>query len=131
MRSEVFLGLILATCLAFAGFCTYMDNQSKAVDIGMPSASERIVGEIVYLGAQNPPVGWLVCDGKTYYVAQYQKLGRVLGSKFGGDGRYTFAVPKVQIADGTAVIDGMIAYEGKMPLMRRVPELPVYRKPKK
>ena len=95
------------------------------------STSDRIIGEIVYLGAQHPPVGWLPCDGRTYYVAQYPKLGRVLGSKFGGDGRYRFGVPKAQIADGTAVIDGMIAYEGQMPSMRRIPQLPVYRIPKK
>ena len=45
-----------------------------------------------YYGA-SPPPGWLLEDGATYNISDYPALGAFLGSRFGGNGTTTFAVP--------------------------------------
>ncbi len=39
------------------------------------------------------PTGWLLADGRTLAVADYPALAAVLGTRFGGDGVTTFALP--------------------------------------
>ena len=41
----------------------------------------------------NVPNGWLRCDGSTYNISEYPALFAVIGTKYGGDGKTTFAVP--------------------------------------
>jgi microcystin-dependent protein len=53
------------------------------------------VGSSVDFWGTVAPIGWLFCDGHVYNIADYPKLGALLGSKFGGDGTLTFAVPNM------------------------------------
>lgn len=42
------------------------------------------------------PAGWLLCDGSILNVSEYPELADVLGSKYGGNGTTTFAVPDMR-----------------------------------
>jgi microcystin-dependent protein len=41
------------------------------------------------------PKGWRFCDGKTLPINQNGALFSLLGNRFGGDGRSTFALPSL------------------------------------
>lgn len=41
------------------------------------------------------PNGWLRCDGSTYNISEYPALFAAVGTKYGGDGKATFAVPNL------------------------------------
>lgn len=41
------------------------------------------------------PNGWLRCDGSTYNISEYPALFAAVGTKYGGDGKTTFAVPNL------------------------------------
>jgi microcystin-dependent protein len=42
------------------------------------------------------PKGWALCDGQLMAINQNQALFSLLGTSYGGDGRVTFALPKLQ-----------------------------------
>ncbi len=42
------------------------------------------------------PLGWALCDGRLMSVAQNQALFALIGNRFGGDGRTTFALPDLR-----------------------------------
>jgi microcystin-dependent protein len=56
---------------------------------------EPHVGEIVVFPYEFEPEDWLRCDGQSVGIAKYPKLFTLLGVRYGGDGRYTFALPKI------------------------------------
>ena len=41
------------------------------------------------------PVGWAELDGRVLSITQNEALFALLGTNFGGDGRTTFALPRV------------------------------------
>lgn len=43
--------------------------------------------------------GWQPCEGQILNVCQNQVLFSLLGNRFGGDGRTTFALPKLTSPD--------------------------------
>lgn len=51
------------------------------------------------------PRGWALCDGQLLQISQYAALYSLLGTKYGGDGVNTFAVPdlrgRVAVNQGT------------------------------
>jgi len=51
------------------------------------------------------PSGWSICDGSLLSVSSYPSLFSLIGTRFGGDGRTTFAVPdlrgRVPVGAGT------------------------------
>lgn len=52
-----------------------------------------------YLGQINifpydfEPNGWAYCDGRLLPIRQYTELFSLIGTKFGGDGETSFALP--------------------------------------
>ena len=42
------------------------------------------------------PINFMACDGRLLNVQQYQALYALIGCTFGGDGRNTFALPKLE-----------------------------------
>ena len=44
------------------------------------------------------PSGWTLCDGRELPIAQHPVLFALLGTTYGGDGRHTFALPKLYIS---------------------------------
>lgn len=57
---------------------------------------ESYVGQIILVAFQRVPNGWAVCDGSLLQIRTYQALYSLLGTKFGGDGVNTFAVPDLR-----------------------------------
>lgn len=55
--------------------------------------SEPFIGEIRIFPYNFVPEGWLLCNGQTYPVNQFQALFSLLGYTFGGDRSTLFAVP--------------------------------------
>ncbi|WP_429844384.1 phage tail protein [Brevibacillus sp. FIR094] len=57
---------------------------------------EPFVGEIRLFAMKNAPKGWAQCNGQLLSVNGNEVLFAVIGSKYGGDGRNTFALPNLQ-----------------------------------
>jgi microcystin-dependent protein len=76
--------------------------------------SDYYIGEIRLFAGPYVPVGWQECDGTVLNVSTYQALFSLLGSRYGGDGATTFAVPdlrgRLPIGYGTSGGTGISAY---------------------
>jgi microcystin-dependent protein len=57
---------------------------------------EEFFGAIKLVAFNYDPEGFMACDGRILNVSQYQALFALLGCSFGGDGRTTFALPKLE-----------------------------------
>lgn len=58
--------------------------------------SQPYVGQIILVGFNFAPVGWLPCDGRLVSIADYEVLFNLIGTTFGGDGQDTFALPDLR-----------------------------------
>lgn len=54
------------------------------------------VGEIRTVAFAAVPDGWAACDGQLLSINEHPALYRVLGTRFGGDGRTSFALPDLR-----------------------------------
>lgn len=57
---------------------------------------DPFIGSIRAVGFNFAEQGWLLCDGRTYQIAQYQALFAVIGFTYGGNGSTLFAVPDLR-----------------------------------
>jgi microcystin-dependent protein len=57
---------------------------------------DQFVGQIIAVGFNFAPVGWIPCDGRLMPISQYDVLYTLIGTTFGGDGQTTFAVPDLR-----------------------------------
>ncbi|MBP0002821.1 MAG: tail fiber protein [Cyanobacteria bacterium SBC] len=57
--------------------------------------NEGTIGEIRLFAGSFAPRNWAFCNGQILEVNQNVALFSILGSKYGGDGRTTFALPKI------------------------------------
>jgi len=55
-----------------------------------------LMGTIVAFGFDFVPEGWARCDGRLLAIAKYSALFSLLGTKYGGDGVTTFALPDLR-----------------------------------
>lgn len=58
--------------------------------------SEVYLAEIRLFAWARPMRGWMACDGSMLPVREHQALFSLLGSRFGGDGKKTFALPDLR-----------------------------------
>jgi microcystin-dependent protein len=58
--------------------------------------SQPFVGQIIRVGFNFPPAGWMRCQGQLVPISQYETLFSLIGTTYGGDGQETFALPDVQ-----------------------------------
>jgi microcystin-dependent protein len=58
--------------------------------------AEAYLGEIRLIAFNYAPEGWLLCQGQTLQVNQYQALFAVIGNVYGGDGATTFQLPDLR-----------------------------------
>ena len=58
--------------------------------------SDPFIGEIRMFGGNFAPRGWALCAGQTLPINQNQALFSLLGTRYGGDGRTTFALPDLR-----------------------------------
>lgn len=58
--------------------------------------AEPYLGEIRPFAFARAPTDWLPCDGAILNVRDYQALYSLLGNRYGGDGKRTFALPDLR-----------------------------------
>jgi microcystin-dependent protein len=54
------------------------------------------IGQIIAVGFNFAPVGWVSCDGSLLPISEYSALFNLIGTTYGGDGQNTFAVPDLR-----------------------------------
>ncbi|MQA28556.1 MAG: tail fiber protein [Luteitalea sp.] len=74
---------------------------------------EPFLGQIQLFPYTFAPRGWALCDGRSLPISQNQALFALIGTNFGGDGRTTFALPK--LAGPAADLGYYIALQGIFP----------------
>jgi microcystin-dependent protein len=57
--------------------------------------SDPFVGEVKVAAFNFAQRGWALCDGALMQISQNTALYRILGTKYGGDGKSTFALPRI------------------------------------
>ena len=62
---------------------------------GSASAQENYIGEIRMFAGTYAPSGWAFCDGQIMQITRNCALFSLLGNRYGGDGRSTFALPNL------------------------------------
>jgi len=58
--------------------------------------SQPFVGQMIAVGFNFAPVGWLLCNGQTVPISQYEALYTLIGTTYGGDGQTNFALPDLR-----------------------------------
>jgi microcystin-dependent protein len=57
---------------------------------------EGYIGEIALFGGNFAPRGWEFCNGQVLEIQSNPALYALIGNRFGGDGRTTFALPDLK-----------------------------------
>ncbi len=75
------------------------------------------IGQICTFPWSWAPRGWAKCDGQLLQIAENQALFALIGIEFGGDGRTTFALPKMPPVktDNGGDLDYFVNLEGIFP----------------
>lgn len=75
--------------------------------------AEPYIGEIRIVSFNFAPKGWFDCNGQMLQAAQFKALFSVLGTRYGGDGKTTFALPNFPnaAAVGQGQGPGLTAYK--------------------
>jgi microcystin-dependent protein len=70
--------------------------------------AQPYVGEIRMFAGNFAPVGWMFCEGQLLPISENEVLFIVFGTRYGGDGESTFALPdlrgRVPIHQGNGII---------------------------
>jgi microcystin-dependent protein len=73
---------------------------------------DPFVGQIIAVGFNFAPVGWVLCNGQLLPISEYETLYTLLGTTYGGNGSTTFGIPDLRgrspISSGTGT--GLPAY---------------------
>ena len=56
---------------------------------------EGTIGEVKLFAGNFAPNNWAFCQGQTIQIPENEALFSILGIQFGGDGRQTFMLPKL------------------------------------
>jgi microcystin-dependent protein len=74
----------------------YLLSFALAFTVVFPTlAQEGFIGEIRLFAGNFAPRNWAFCDGQTLSIRQHETLFSILGTQYGGDGRTTFALPRL------------------------------------
>lgn len=57
---------------------------------------EPFIGQLMLVGFNFAPKGWMFCNGQLLSIAQNTALFSLLGTTYGGDGITTFALPDLR-----------------------------------
>lgn len=69
---------------------------------------DPFLGEVVAYAGGDIPDGWMLADGSVLNIAFNTALFSILGTAYGGDGRFTFALPDLR---GRAVMGSGFGFE--------------------
>lgn len=73
------------------------------------------VGQIELFPYTYEPEGWALCDGRLLAVNAFTALFSLIGDKYGGDGRTTFALPNLKGTEPVPNTGYYIALDGIYP----------------
>lgn len=76
---------------------------------------EPFLGQIQLSPYDFAPINWAFCRGQLLSIAQNTALFSLLGTKFGGDGITTFALPDLQGAEPIPGTEYIISLTGIFP----------------
>ena len=78
---------------------------------------DEYLGVVKLFAGNFAPRGWAYCDGQLLSLSQNTALFSLLGTTYGGDGKSTFALPKLEsVKSGKdAEIKYIICLEGMYP----------------
>jgi len=74
---------------------------------------ECLIGQVQVFAFNFAPRGWVPCHGQLLPISENSALFALVGTTYGGDGRSTFAVPK--LADLAPGLGYYIASQGSFP----------------
>ncbi|MGB9365251.1 MAG: tail fiber protein [Xanthobacteraceae bacterium] len=57
--------------------------------------SSPYVGQILMVGFNFAPAGWMLCQGQLLPISEYETLFQLIGTTYGGDGQSTFGLPNL------------------------------------
>jgi microcystin-dependent protein len=57
--------------------------------------SQPYVGQILMVGFNFAPAGWMLCQGQLLPISEYETLFNLIGTTYGGDGQENFALPNL------------------------------------
>lgn len=78
----------------------------------------QFLAEIRLFAGNYAPLGWAFCDGKVVNIVGWsnsEALFALLGTTYGGDGKTTFALPKLDPPPGSPGVRYIIATDGYFP----------------
>jgi microcystin-dependent protein len=80
------------------------------------------IGAMTDFAGSAAPIGWLLCDGTIYNIADYPRLFAVIINAYGGDGVSTFAVPdlRARATVGVGVTIGDLGYSLTIALGQKI-----------
>lgn len=90
----------------------------KAVEAPNQYGIAPLLGQLLlvaYLPKYTPPAGWATCDGQLQKIDREVALYTLLGTKFGGDGKTTFALPDLRGHEPMKGITYVISLQGRFP----------------
>jgi microcystin-dependent protein len=58
--------------------------------------SQPYVGQLLCVGFNFAPVGWMICAGQLVPISENETLFNLIGTTYGGDGQSTFALPDLR-----------------------------------
>jgi microcystin-dependent protein len=72
---------------------------------------DMFIGTIIMWPMDWAPQDWALCQGQTLQITQYQALYSLIGCRYGGDGRTTFALPdlrgRIAVGMGQSTVPGV------------------------
>lgn len=73
------------------------------------------VGQIILVPFNFAPQGWLYCEGQLLPIQSFPYLFTLIGTRYGGDGATTFALPDLRGAEPKPGVRYIIALFGVFP----------------
>ena len=58
--------------------------------------AQQYVGQIMIIGCNFAPAGWMLCAGQLLPISEYETLFQLIGTTYGGDGQSTFGLPDLR-----------------------------------
>jgi microcystin-dependent protein len=58
--------------------------------------AQPYVGQIMIIGCNFAPAGWMLCQGQLLPISEYETLFQLIGTTYGGDGQSTFGLPDLR-----------------------------------
>ena len=87
-------------------------KKSKSQSGYKEKSMEGTLAEVRFFAGNFAPRCWAFCHGQIMPINQNEALFALLGTQYGGDGRTTFALPKIDDLNGCKAI---ICIEGIFP----------------